>query len=753
MVAAVQPAAAQDAAPVNTWYEALRTLQTDETRGAVVEELTLQRDVGTFRLIRGRIQLLRAVDGRTFGAAFTGEGRFEMGSPEPIETAQLKRVYDKEALDEPFRSAVFLFTDLTLEELSGRLDFAPMVPPDGMDRELRQAGAFITDGDGWASPTVLMPLLNGGPGFFYGHVVTNGGDPLIFSFDPHVFEEVSLSRRADRVDRPETVVQFHRESDYASGRSIPQEALDLVAITEYSIDTQVDDRLELAGRARVRLRRLQQSYDWVPFRLFSELKVDSIQWEDGSAAPFQRAGKSEDLWVDVSGAPADGGLLTFHYAGKMMERPRGLWVILHTHSTWFPIYEAGREIRYTLTFRTPAEFTVTAVGTLVEESTANEVTTRVWDIPAARMVTFNIGEFDRFEADEPDVPPLTILVNERAHRVLGGLVAESGGLLFTQGDMARTVSLDLLNSIRFYTDVYGPNPMDHFVATEIPYSHGEAFPGLVMLAWNTFQYTGEQGFDEIFRAHEVAHQWWGIGVRPATYRDWWLAEGFSEFSGWWYAARARGSVELYLRRLKETREALLRRRDRAAPVGLGRRVANSREPEDYERIVYHKGAWVLHMLRTMLTNPETGNDDAFTSIMRTFYTRYVGGPVTTASFRSVAEEVVDADLGWFFEQWINGSAIPSYTFSHRYEEQADGQIRATIRVRQEQVDDSFRMIVPVLLDFGDEGNAVVQVNVTGPLTEYELPLLPRIPDAIVFNPYEAVLADTRTERWRNEEGH
>ena len=58
------------------------------------------------------------------------------------------------------------------------------------------------------------------------------------------------------------------------------------------------------------------------------------------------------------------------------------------------------------------------------------------------------------------------------------------------------------------------------------------------------------------------------------------------------------------------------------------------------------------------------------------------------------------------------------------------------------------MIVPILVDFGDEGSAMVRVNVVGSVTETELPLLPREPDDIVFNPLEAVLAETKTERWR-----
>lgn len=106
-------------------------------------------------------------------------------------------------------------------------------------------------------------------------------------------------------------------------------------------------------------------------------------------------------------------------------------------------------------------------------------------------------------------------------------------------------------------------------------------------------------------------------------------------------------------------------------------------------------------------------------------------------------------MQWFFDQWVYGSDIPTYVFSHRYEDTPDGSVLATVRIRQENVPDDFRMFVPILLDFGDEGTATVRVDVRGPVTEVELPLLPREPDSIELNPFEAVLAETKTEGWED----
>ena len=744
-----QPPVQADSTDFSRWYESLRQLRPDPTRGAVIADVTLERDAATLYLASGQVHLVEAIDGRTVGAVFVGSGELRMTAPEAVERDQIELAFGSPEIATPFRSAILFFTDFTLIELQGSAEWHEMNYRADARRELEEALDYIVDDDGWLDPHIAVPLINDTPGFFYAHVAENRDDPLIFISNPHSFEEVSLSRRADREKRREVVAQFHRQADYAIGSSIPQEALDFVALLHYDIETEIENNLDLVGRATAQLRRVSSTVNWIPFQLYEELEVDSVSWGDGSPAPFFRGEETSDLWIEFSDVAADSLEITFHYHGDMMDRVGDItdsWVQISSHRTWFPMVPSSRAAPYRITFHAPDRYVVTAVGQQTEHTVVDERVTRVWETPPITMMTFNIGEFDEYnlsDLSDPRVPPMKVLLNELAHFRLG----EALGLL-EQRDMAETVASDLANSFRFYNDVYGPTTVQDFVVTEIPYSHGEAYSGLVMLAWNTFQWTDDQGFNEMFRAHEVAHQWWGIGVTPATYRDWWLAEGFSEFSGWWYAARARGSIDRYLDRLEETREELLDRRGKTAPIAVGRRAGTSEFPQDYELVVYHKGAWVLHMLRTLLSDPEAGGEDVFEQVMKTFYTRHLGGTATTNDFQRVVEEVVGAPLDWFFEQWVFGTAIPTYTFSHKFEQLPDGLVKATVRIRQEDVPEDFRMIVPILVDFGDEGSAMVRVNVVGSVTETELPLLPREPDDIVFNPSEAVLAETRTERWR-----
>src|SRR5207247_1560229 len=128
------------------------------------------------------------------------------------------------------------------------------------------------------------------------------------------------------------------------------------------------------------------------------------------------------------------------------------------------------------------------------------------------------------------------------------------------------------NSLAFCTRVYGPPLFDRYYAAEIPFGYGQAFPGLIYLPVWTFQAVSDSGYDEILRSHEIAHQWWGIGVEPAGYRDVWLSEGFAEFSGWWYMQIVLQDNAKFFKHLDHWRREIRARRNDAPPTGVGSRT-------------------------------------------------------------------------------------------------------------------------------------------------------------------------------------
>jgi aminopeptidase N len=166
-------------------------------------------------------------------------------------------------------------------------------------------------------------------------------------------------------------------------------------------------------------------------------------------------------------------------------------------------------------------------------------------------------------------------------------------------------------------------------------------------------------------------------------------------------------------------------------------------------VVYHKGAWTLHMLRLLLIDLKTMNEDRFRETMQDYYRTYAGGRASTDDFRKVVERHIGSDMSWFFNQWVYSAAIPTYRVSYHTQPADGGQFRVRLRVVQENVPDDFQMYVPVTLDLGKDRVARLRVKVRGPKSEIDLPLMPAEPKSLRFNDLDGVLAEVKTVDWQD----
>jgi aminopeptidase N len=144
---------------------------------------------------------------------------------------------------------------------------------------------------------------------------------------------------------------------------------------------------------------------------------------------------------------------------------------------------------------------------------------------------------------------------------------------------------------------------------------------------------------------------------------------------------------------------------------------------------------------------KTMNEDRFTAMMKDFYLKYQGRRASTEDFQRVVERHTGAEMGWFFDQWVHSTAIPTYKVAYRTEPAAGGQFKVRLQVRQEGVPDEFQMYVPVTLELGKDQTARVRVKVKGPKSEIDLPLMPSEPRKVKFNDLEGVLAEVKMVGW------
>ena len=761
-------------------FAQLQKLAPRDDRVAAVHHLILQRDAITLRLDEGTLYVATPVGERTVGAVFVGHGSVAFAPPVAIERHELKRVLGDSTLDQQISAVALLFTDTTLAQLEHQLSFGAGAVPGAASSVLSDALDHLIDGGARAlvQPTLMSALLNGETdGFFYAHVKRERGEDLMFVVDPQEEEAIELLRSGREGDKIQIVCQFKAADRPPDRAELEPLARGPLALATTHIDATIKSSLAFSAAATLGVTARHNVVRWVRFQLYRELRVDSIWNEGGTANTFFQADRGGELWVRFDPALRTGETRTFHIAyhgdaigwtslmGDIVQEARkqgyrgpgpagrDTWYFVKDREHWYPRY-APRRVRYgdyppvtmELTFHTPEKLRFQSVGRLVESHTADGVVTTRW--VTERPVTeacFSLGELEEYEIRDPRIPPVTVEINGAAHRQLGQLPG-TAGLFLGQNQSQRDVGADVANSLAFFTRVYGPPLFSHYVATESPVFYGQAFPGLMYLSFATYQTFVQSGGEETFRAHEMAHQWWGIGVEPAGYRDIWMSEGFAEFSGLWYMQQVLMDNEKFFKQLKERRMAIGGRRHSAPPLALGWRVGQSDVPRDYQLMIYYKGAWVLHMLRNMMIDLHTMKEDAFTAMMRDFYARYRGRSASTADFQKVVEEHVGISMDWFFHEWVDGTAIPTYVLSWHAEPADGGAYTLQLRVRQEDVPSDFEMPVPIQIELANESHALARVNVRGPLTELSL-RLPAEPKQVELNPLESVLAEVKTEGW------
>ena len=768
---AQQPTVADRYEPV---FEGLRHLVLQGDRVATVQKLTLRRDVIEFALEDGKLYTVAPLAGRTIGAVFVGRGSVSFAPPLAIERREVRRVLGDSTSRFPIKAAAFVFADSTWAELERQLSFGAGGVVGEASGVLNDALDRLVDGRQAAQPTLITALLNGDAnGFFYAHVKRQQGEDLMFVVDPEDEEQIQLLRGGKLPGQKVQVISTFKRTEELHDSTPAAEFRDAFKLDAYRIEATIAKGLAFSATATIGLTARRGGAGWARFELLSALAVDSLSEAGGKALAFFRAKDSPELWVRFEPPPRagearavrvvyHGDLIGFTSVMQRMLR-HGLmglvpdqWLYIKELATWFPRY-GYRAAKVELTFHTPTRYRFASVGRLLDAHVDGDVTTTHWrtDLPVDQ-VSFSLGDYDEFNIRDPRIPPVTVHVNSDAHRRLDQLflkvIDRSGGWatpiarLLSPKNPEQDVGADVANSLAFFTHVYGPPLFNRYYAAEIPFPVGIAFPGLIYLPVWTFQTMSDSGYDEILRAHEMAHQWWGIGVEPASQRDWWLSEGFAEFSGLWYMQLILKDNPKFFKHLEHWRQQIRDRRHDASPIGVGAR-ASQLSPRDYTLMTYYKGAWVLQMLRNLMLDLRSMKEDAFIAMMQDFYIEYRGRRASTRDFQKVVERHTGLDMDWFFNEWVDGTAIPRYVLSWRSEPAKGDHFTLHVRVRQEDVPRDFVMPVPLKIAFADSGlHAIVRLNVTGSQTEVALDL-PAEPKRLELNPLQSVLAEVKEEGW------
>jgi hypothetical protein len=759
------------------------------------KDFVLKRDAGKFIFRSGVFSFLEPVKGKVTGAVFVGEGTFMLTPPVEMENKMLALLTKQPAYEEHFERVVFRFTDDTDAEIRAGCAVAQGADG-GASAVLEESQAAMRKNLHYnLSARILADLLGKEKqGLFIAFIHgTRYSDKTLFVIDPHGVREVApeeVALRTYEEAKSGIWAAFHYSGEYAAGIARGTQLNSAVDIEHQQLDTKIDKNGMLHGRAATTFVAQSDGVRVVGFDLFHTLRVQKVSTSDGRPLAFIQEDKKEDpdFWIILPKELVAKERFTVisEYEGKeaVVDTGSGNYFPV-ARRNWYPNSALGDYATYDLRFRIPKGLQMVSTGDLVSDKTEGDVNITEWRSEAPQAVAgFNFGSFKREESKlekggyliqafaNTEVPDSIRQLQRLAEPPVAGqrnyqpMVAL--GTMNTTTMMKKPLA-EAIISMGLYDAYFGPSSYKRIAMTQqTACNYGQSWPELVYMPICSFfdatvrhqlHLDDVRGYWKTVAAHEVAHQWWGHTVGFHCYRDQWMSEGFADFSASMYIQLIQKNQQEFQRFWADEHELLTERNNlghRAidmGPVVMGYRLRNTKAGlEIPRRLIYPKGAYILHMIRMMMWEHAT-HDEKFSAMMKDFVETYRNRPASTEDFKAMVEKHMTptmnvdgkGNMDWFFNEFVYGTDIPKYKTEAAFRTAADG-VHLDLRITQSNVDDSFIMVVPVYIELNDGRVARIgQVRMKGNTTQdqKDIPLrgLTEPPKRALVNYNHDVLAD------------
>jgi hypothetical protein len=775
---------------VENYRAQVKALRLDPQQCYRVRDLFLEREDVKFYFTDGLLIFAEPIDGRDIGAFFIAQEATDSAEilaipPTGQERYSMASFTGDGVLNRPFNHVLLLFSDDTADVLRAGLAASSQ---DGADPDqgaalsqrwspvfrnlLRNAAVRIA--------TDLLADLPKSDGFLAAAVgsATTRFDVII---DPRgEGDHVSIGQT---VRRDETVYQeiwsrFPARSFREGGR---QPVSFGGRIEAYDLDVSLADDLSIAVLASAKLRVTEPGRRAFPFSLSRRLEITEIT-VDGAPAEFLHEAAEAALPSDLDystallvlpEAPEPGTVLNiaFRYHGRVVEHTENDIYLVGSRTSWYPRgnFEPSD---YRLTFHYPASLDLRATGMLRETVEEGERKTAVYETERPiQLAGFNLGRYvsevrdvgayrleilanreieSRFQPPEQIIATVPAPVTRRgpAERAMQNLLRlpaqPSSAATEPIGDIANTVK----GAFEYFLSHFGPPVSRAVSVTPVPNGYGQGFPGLVYAPTLSYLDPAKAPlanltdarrafYKEALFPHEISHQWWGNLVSVGQQSDSWLVEALATYSSLLYLEQEMGpgTVERFLgyylddlRRENSEGKAV----ELAGPIVLGERLTSSHFPNAMAAIVYGKGAWIMHMIRTAI------GSTSFMKLLASLPKDFANHDLSTESFRAAAAAYLPADsadpsLKDFFDQWVYGIGMPRLKVQWS---QKQGRISGVIE--QQGVPDYFA--VPLTLELQTAGEVIRrQLRTDGPSTEFSF-AVPAQVQQLRLDPDRALLA-------------
>jgi hypothetical protein len=460
------------------------------------------------------------------------------------------------------------------------------------------------------------------------------------------------------------------------------------------------DTASLSGTDRIRLSDWSQNI--LPIGLNPHIRIQSLQV---NGAPHAAVNTGTGPAIDLSTVDRETPIeVIIRYEGQFTDEapvqpvntdnpgygvsgtisPRG--TLLLGGAGWYPAIEGAVESMH-LRVEAPEGISAVTSGRSLGVATKDGKTVSRWQIdPPTERLALSAGRYVISTSQAGDVPTATYFLSDDRH-------------------LADTYLQATTRYIALYENQFGPYPFPKFAIVENFFPTGYGFPSYTLIGGRVLR------LPFIVRTslgHEIAHCWWGNGVRidPAD-GNW--SEGLTS-----YVAEHQYQEMESAEAGRQHRQQLLR--NYATIVAPEEDFPLRRFSHRYSPLTkvigYDKSAMVFDMLR------QTIGDTAFRSGLRQLFANRLHRETGWKDLQAVFEAASGKDLTWFFDQWLDRSGAPTLWLEKIQTALVAPQtylVRGVLR----QSPPFYRLQVPVTLA-STTSEAVASVTIEGPAAPFQI---------------------------------
>lgn len=385
----------------------------------------------------------------------------------------------------------------------------------------------------------------------------------------------------------------------------------------------------------------------------------------------------------------------------------------------FPCFDQpDLKARFTLTLKTPKDWTAFSNEKLIEAESVNKVTTgAVHSFGQTHPIStyqfaFAAGPFRAFSPAEKSDVPLSLIVRK----------SQAGKVDVHLREVFKLTSEGMRHFIDYFDHRFPFSKYDQVLLPGFAYG-GMEHAGATFLREDAIIFrTTPTKSDRMGRAslilHELAHQWFGDLVTMRWFDDLWLKEGFANFMAFHAMASIYRDPDLPL----ERQEADIWRRfyQRHKPLAYAidstrgttpiyQQVSNLKDAKSaYGAIVYQKAPSLLHALSFHI------GEEAFRSGVRIFLKEHAYGNAEWNDLIRAFEQASRIKLGAWASAWVKQRGMPQIDIDCHCNEK-NRIDRFELRQHDILNEGSLWPIKTRILLFGEDGkNERITVEFDGP---------------------------------------